>query len=401
MDNAIFKIGKVTTKFYIPIFTSIISFFLGILNTFQNKFENSKKSHNLPYYGNHPFIHNFFMFLAEAATIFVYLIQEKLTDKKNKQAKIKNEEENTLSKNIIRVLLVILCAVLDLIGSLFDWATTISSNLYSNIFKALFILLIVGLCVLILHLRYYRHHAIGIIIIFIGYIIDTAVNYSYKGKMNIVIYILLMSSSQLFAALQDVVEKYTMEKMFLDPLLMLAGEGFVGVIIVGISFFVIDGMDCSVEVGLCKKGEKVEDLSVSFGFLGSNYQYIIIFFCRFLVHLVYNILRVLTNFHYSPAHRVIPKTFRSFIVWLWAFIPFFGSNASEPFLINLGTLASYLFQMIGVLIFVEVLIISVFGIDKNIEEEITRREMSEFNNRIDGLIVTTKEEEDDKPIELA
>ena len=141
--------------------------------------------------------------------------------------------------------------------------------------------------------------------------------------------------------------------------------------------------------------------SVSFDFLGSNYQYIIIFFCRFLVHLVYNILRVLTNFHYSPAHRVIPKTFRSFIVWLWAFIPFFGSNASEPFLINLGTLASYLFQMIGVLIFVEVLIISVFGIDKNIEEEITRREMSEFNNRIDGLIVTTKEEEDDKPIELA
>ena len=57
--------------------------------------------------------------------------------------------------------------------------------------------------------------------------------------------------------------------------------------------------------------------------------------------------------------------------------------------------------MIGVLIFVEVLIISVFGINKNIEEEITRREMSEFNKRIDGLIVTTKEEEDDKPIELA
>ena len=120
MDNAIFKIGKVTTKFYIPIFTSIVSFFLGILNTFQNKFEKSKKSNNLPYYGNHPFIHYFFMFLAEAATIFVYLIQEQLTDKKNKQAKIKNEEENTLSKNIIRVLLVILCAVLDLIGSLFD-----------------------------------------------------------------------------------------------------------------------------------------------------------------------------------------------------------------------------------------------------------------------------------------
>ena len=99
----------------------------------------------------------------------------------------------------------------------------------------------------------------------------------------------------------------------------------------------------------------------------------------------------MTNYHYSPAHRVIPKTFRSFLVWLLKFNRFFGNNSSKATSVIIGIFISYLFQMIGVLLFVEILIIGVFGINKNIEEEITKREMDEFNTRIEGLLPLKEE----------
>ena len=93
------------------------------------------------------------------------------------------------------------------------------------------------------------------------------------------------------------------------------------------------------------------------------------------------------NFHYSPAHRIIPKTFRRFIVWLIRFIPFFSNEATIAKTKNtiIGELIGFIFQMFGVLMFVEVLIVGVCGINSNIESEITKREMKEYDSRKEGL----------------
>ena len=73
-------------------------------------------------------------------------------------------------------------------------------------------------------------------------------------------------------------------------------------------------------------------------------------------------------------------------MWLLQFNNFFGTNSKETLSNNIAICIAYLFQMIGVLLFVEVLIIGVFGINKNIEEEITKREMDEYQTRIDCLL---------------
>lgn len=92
------------------------------------------------------------------------------------------------------------------------------------------------------------------------------------------------------------------------------------------------------------------------------------------------------NYHYTPAHRVIPKTFRKVLVWIIQFIPFFGDNAKESYHVIIGELLSYIFQMFGVLMFAEVIIVGICEVDKNIESEIIKREMEEFDTRKEGLI---------------
>ena len=52
--------------------------------------------------------------------------------------------------------------------------------------------------------------------------------------------------------------------------------------------------------------------------------------------------------------------------------------------------------MFGVLLFVEVLIIGVFNINKYIVSEIIRREIDEYENRIDGLVPSDTKKGDDE-----
>ena len=88
-----------------------------------------------------------------------------------------------------------------------------TSNIWNNVFKGIFIIILIILCMLVLHFKYYKHHLVAIMIIFFGLIIDSIVNTKYKEDMNVYLYIVLMFLCSLFEALQDVLEKYLMEKM--------------------------------------------------------------------------------------------------------------------------------------------------------------------------------------------
>ena len=390
MVKKILYFGPLTNKFLYPILNTLSSFVFAIIEGFLSHFEKELKKENKPTYGKHAFLHYFLMFTAEATTIFIYFIQEKISTRKENtnthrpNIPAQTEQKNNLNISIIGFIIIL--SLLDLSNCILDWSTEVESNVYSNVFNAVFILFVVGLCILILNIKYYKHHATAIGIIFIGLIIDSIVNHSYQAEMNIYLYIILMIFCKLFEALQDVIEKYIMETKFVDPLLMLGGEGIVGVVVVGISFFFVSQIECSIKIGLCIKGNMVDDIKQGFSFIFSHHKYLIVLVIRFFFLILYNIFRVLMNYHYSPAHRVIPKTFRKFLVWILSFSQFFGDNSQKSSYVIVGELIGYCFQMFGVMMFVEVLIIGLCGINTDIESEITKREMEEYDTRIDGLI---------------
>ena len=278
------------------------------------------------------------------------------------------------------------------------WAIYFSSNFYSNIFRAVLVFLIVGLCYLILKLKYFRHHAIGIALICSGLILDSIINYEkVKTEMNHALYILFMLSYSLFEALEDVLEKYVMEKKYVAPLLLLGLEGAIGVFIIGICFIFVGRIKCEIVIGLCELHKPIDDLGQGFKFLFTHYEYLILNFIRFIFLILYNVSRVLTNYHYTPAHRIIPKTFRRFLAWALVFIPNFPQSG-EPKKAKqiLGEFFAHFLQMFGVLLFVEVLIIGVFNINKYIVSEIIRREIDEYENRIDRLVPSDTKKGDDE-----
>ena len=210
MVSKLLYFGSITNKFIFPILSTLCSVVFAINDCLIEKFDANKDKNNIPKYGQHAFIYFFTMFFSEAFSLFIYCIQQKISPRSTyaPNKPIQNDK-TTISFGIICI--IIIAALSDLSSCILDWSTLVSSNIYDNIFTGVFILFVVGLCVLILHIKYYKHHALAIGVIFIGLAIDSIVNREIKSKMNINLYIFLMILCKLFEAMQDVIEKYAME----------------------------------------------------------------------------------------------------------------------------------------------------------------------------------------------
>ena len=188
MVSKLLYFGSITNKFIFPILSTLCSVVFAINDCLIEKFDANKDKNNIPKYGQHAFIYFFTMFFSEAFSLFIYCIQQKISPRSTyaPNKPIQNDK-TTISFGIICI--IIIAALSDLSSCILDWSTLVSSNIYDNIFTGVFILFVVGLCVLILHIKYYKHHALAIGVIFIGLAIDSIVNREIKSKMNINLYI--------------------------------------------------------------------------------------------------------------------------------------------------------------------------------------------------------------------
>lgn len=106
---------------------------------------------------------------------------------------------------------------------------------------------------------------------------------------------------------------------------------------------------------------------------------------------------MLTNFHFSPAHRIISKIFRSILIWGLSYFSFYGSKWKNKNIFQIILeLISLILQSIGLLIFIELLIITLCDMDKYVASEITKREINEYNRNNRVSLVTTVGNDDDQ-----
>ena len=174
MVYKIIYIGNITTKFFYPILCTLTSVVIAIIKIFLNKFEDELALTNKPKYGKHEFIYLFIMYFAEATSLVLYYIQQKRLLRENK---IKVAQNNKSNFNISILALIILASFLDLFNCICDRLIDSPSHLITNIFKGIIILFVVGLCYLILHIKYCFHHAFSVGILFLGLVIDSYVNH--------------------------------------------------------------------------------------------------------------------------------------------------------------------------------------------------------------------------------
>ena len=178
-----------------------------------------------------------------------------------------------------------------------------------------------------------------------------------------------------------------MDVYYIDPLLLLGLQGAVTSIIIIFLLIFVGPLDCEFEIGLCTKDKSIDSFSDAISYFSSHINYLLLYLLQIIMIYFYNICLIFTNYYYSPQIRLLSKIVRAFMRWFIYFIPFLGNNLDKNIFNLLIELLSILLQLSGAFIFIELVIIRVFGMDKNVSSEIIKREVKDFIDS-DSLIST-------------
>ena len=234
--------------------------------------------------------------------------------------------------------------------------------------------------------QYHRYHLAGIIIYLIGVILYSIIDNVFITR-NIFntgqyfLYIGLMIIGQFLGGFLDCGEKYLMEYKYINPFIIVFLEGLSGTLIMIILLVSISYMKCTPESSFfCNDYGYVESFGRTIKYIFTHSYYALLFSCFLIFIFLTNTFRILINEHYSPVHRGISNTISPCFKWiLRVTIPFFHSaNQISDLSYYFGISFSYIFMIIGVLIFLQVILINCCNISHNIREEIIKRETQDI-----------------------
>lgn len=356
----------------------------------------SSSPHEDKYFYYHPILMTWIMFLAKSF-IFVFYIIKRYRTKEQK----KNSVRITKTKLLLWMLLL---WVLD------SFATTTTSILrethlsfFELAIKGLFIVFSTVISIYKLGYKYYRHHYLGIIIIAIGIVIytvnDIITNYDdiKKLKKNVIIYVLTTICVQISIAGQECSEKYLMHYKYIYHFLLISLEGFVGTFFCSISFIPTSIMDCPNNVYYCsneyptQKQRKIENFLSTMAYIFNHPRVLLMIIAVFLSMISFESFRILTNQRFSPGHRSIADVYGAFlefiIMSIFQYCGLFKLKA-ETISFYVVSVVGYAFILVGVLIYLEIVIIHILGLDVNTEDKIEERAMKDRNtneNTVDSI----------------
>ena len=234
------------------------------------------------------------------------------------------------------------------------------------------------LSIFILKTRFETHQGVSIGIIMLGLFIVNILNTTeLKNEDNILIGLGIIANFFL-SSLLEVLEKFLMEAHFISPFKLKFFEGIVGL---GIS--IIPAIIALVRINYkALKGE---------GTITSLSLFIVLYF---LSELGTNSLNILTNFYYSPTQRSLTDALSSFLWNTFSSIFILDKKHADYFELQvIGIALGYPIAFIGALIYNELIIIHLCGMDKGTKKEMLRRSDIE-SKEVDLLMNNISQEED-------
>ena len=122
----------------------------------------------------------------------------------------------------------------------------------------------------------------------------------------------------------------------------------------------------------------------------NDFTYILIFIGLFISFMLYNVFRSLTNFNFSPAHRAIADNISFMLTWISKLLirPIMMNKEHVNFGYYFFAIIALSIMMIAVSIYLEIIIVNVFGIGNNTQKKIEGRETNEKFNDVVSLRLT-------------
>ena len=399
------KCGTISKKLIYPIMMSITNMFIVVSTILLNK-EYKDKNGDIIIYGNHPFTNDLIMFMAEGCVIIIFFIQQKITkdtdsssfeELTKSQIVYKKEEQNRKaikflpdSKKVKTFFIILGTFALDLFASTAIFIIRQIDNVSSIElgFKIIGLIVSTFLSICILNYKYYRHHFIGCVILCIGLIIYSVVDFiqnlpqiKQKPAQTTIVMILIMIfilCSNVFASLQEVMHKYLMDIMFVSPFAIISLEGFFGIIVMSVSLIFLYYTKCTSKIVseiVCTRENQVENIFDTFNNVISHYQLLIPIIILFFSFIVLNTFRLLTNQAYSPTHRIIPDVYGCCFSWVVRVIfPKLDEISTFMKFQNFVIGFSFFLMMVGALIYLEIIELHFWGLSRNIRRTITSRQ---------------------------
>ena len=399
------KFGTISKKLIYPIMMSITNMFIVVSTILLNK-EYIDKNGNIIQYGNHPFTNDLIMFMAEGCVIIIFFIQQKITkdtdsssfeELTKSQIVYKKEEQNRKaikflpdSKKVKTFFIILGTFALDLFASTAIFIIRQIDNVSSIElgFKIIGLIVSTFLSICILNYKYYRHHFIGCVILCIGLIIYFVVDFNQNLEqiepkqanptIELILIMIFILCSNVFASLQEVMHKYLMDIMFVSPFAIISLEGFFGIIVMSVSLIFLYYTKCTSKIVseiVCTRENQVENIFDTFNNVISHYQLLIPIIILFFSFIVLNTFRLLTNQAYSPTHRIIPDVYGCCFSWVVRVIfPNLDKISTFMEFQNFVIGFSFFLIMVGALIYLEIIELHFWGLSRNIRRTITSRQ---------------------------
>ena len=362
-------------------------------------------------FSKHPFFLVWLMFLGESSNIIIYIVQRLRTPNKDTQhyhKKLKVNRTGILPRKdkCTVVLIIIILFILDTSTSFTLFVTRQTSYLSKGelLLKLLSTFFTSILTIVVLKYKYYKHHILGFIIVSVALISMTimeVVIYKLKGNGKIFssVFIVILFLTYLFSSVQEVYEKYLIDIKFVNPFALIAFEGFGGLFTTSCLLVVFYNVKCVSGVICEENAPKTEDFIKTWQIISKNPRLIILVSILYISITFFNSFRILTNQHYTPTHRSLSDSIASFIAWILKLtIPFLNQTTTKDdvfYIQNIIMGVLYIIMIIGVLIFLEIIILTFCDLDRNTKEKINaRQEFFGINNTI--IPVTDNEESEEE-----
>ena len=240
----------------------------------------------------------------------------------------KSEHNNSNNKSIPGFLIVGLGGILDSLASCLEiLAILIFPSTYYALMKNGSILFTAIFSILILKKKLYRHHWLGILIIFLGFSIITFSNFLNEfqretKKVNSSIYlgVFLMVLSLIFSSMQFVYQEFLLKKYALDVKRIVGNEGIFGALILTLVLIGTSLTPC-MDNDMCSEGKPFDSPGQAITFIFNNPKVFVAGVIAVSSVMIFNISGVALTKMVSAIFRRMIDSLRTILIWIimWMF----------------------------------------------------------------------------------
>jgi multidrug transporter EmrE-like cation transporter len=345
------------------------------------KLQNTLKIKEQPF--EHPYVQLLTMFLGEHLCIYVYYFQKWQLVKQygseqaspGMQKAVAEGMKTNINPLILAIPMLCDCA-----------ASTLLLIAYINIPASIaqmmggFVVFIVAIMSIIFLKRIlYRHHWLGMSLIFTGICMVATTAIIYKGgadaEGNAVLGVSFMVGSILIQGVQFIVEEKLLGSYYLSPMYAVGWEGITGSIFSGFLLLIFQYIPCSVE-GICNGG-KVENSRFAFEQIGASSELIVLLIANIILVGAMNGLGMAVTKYASAANRVTLQQSKTVIVWIFFLIKK-GGGHEKFYGLQLG---GFIVMLAGVVLYNEIAAIPILGFNQYTKAAIAARSIDRKASR--------------------